>query len=284
MSDLGLIIGSSIRIRTVKFYVYCSVWPREGHARVIQLDGMASLNFDTTEQQATTKTFNQTSIALTDISKLEPIEAASVTISLTLKDIGDDCSYLSKTVLEKRRERKVRMLLQGLAIVKGCVIKPRELRNNKSSAYKEIYNVSVEDTMPITGDTGCVTVSENTTILVRSVRMTSSLGEDNRFTMAGMDEASKMLKEMLKYPFEYPESFAHLDLECPKGILLQGAPGVGKTLLVKTVAADCDAQLITINGTDVFGPHSGESEENLRNVFEKARYYHKIVFLQLGQI
>lgn len=271
MSDLGVIIGSSVRIRTDRFYVYCSVWPREGKGRIIQFDNMVCLNFNTTRQQATTKTANQTSVALTDISKLEPTEAASVTISLTLKAIGDDWSYLSKTVLEKRRERKVRVLLLGLFIVKGCVIKPRELRNNKSCVYREIHDVLVEDTLPVTGATSCVSVSENTKIIVRSVKMTSSLGDDNKFTMAGMDDASKMLKEMLKYPFEYPESFAHLDLECPKGILLQGAPGVGKTLLVRTVTADCNAQLITINGTDIFGPHSGESEENLRNVFEKAR-------------
>ncbi|XP_031553473.1 spermatogenesis-associated protein 5-like protein 1 isoform X2 [Actinia tenebrosa] len=271
MSDLGVIIGSSVRIRTDKFYVYCSVWPREGRARIIQFDSMVSLYFDKTEQRAAKKTLNQTSIAMTDISKLEPIEAAAVKVSLILKDIGDDCSYFSKTILDKRRERKVKMLLQGLTIVKGCVIKPRELRNNESSIYREIYSVTVEETMPIISDAGCVTVSANTTIHVQSVRMGSLFGEGNRFTMAGMDEASKILKEMLKYPFEYPESFAHLDLECPKGILLQGAPGVGKTLLVRTVTDDCNAQLITVNGTDVFGPHSGESEENLRKVFEKAR-------------
>jgi len=76
---------------------------------------------------------------------------------------------------------------------------------------------------------------------------------------------------VLSYPFQYPKCFSHLRLECPKGILLQGAPGVGKTLLVKSVASQCSAQLITLNGTDVFGPHPGEREENLRKTFEIAR-------------
>jgi len=76
---------------------------------------------------------------------------------------------------------------------------------------------------------------------------------------------------VLSYPFQYPKCFSHLRLECPKGILLQGAPGVGKTLLVKSVASQCSAQLITLNSTDVFGPHPGESEENLRKTFEIAR-------------
>ena len=279
MSDLGVIIGSSVRIRTNRCYVYCSVWPREGYARIIQFDRIVSLDTNITEQQASNTTLNPPSIALKDILKLESKEAISVTVSLTLKDTGGDCSYLSQKVLEKRRERRVKMLLQGLAIVKGCVIKPRELRNNKNSVYRDIYSVAIEDAIPINDGSGCVNVSANTTVLVTSVRMTNSLRDDNSFTMAGMDEAANMLREMLKYPFEYPVSFAHLDLECPKGILLQGPPGVGKTLLVKNVTAVCNAQLITVNGTDVFGPHSGESEENLRNVFEKARYLHYSIIL-----
>jgi ATP-dependent 26S proteasome regulatory subunit len=163
------------------------------------------------------------------------------------------------------------MLLKGLTVVKGCVIKPRVIRNVKNCFSKEIFSVIIENATPLNDDGSCVVVvTENSEIHVQSVKMSNSMDEE-KSVIAGLDEASQMLKEMLKYPFEYPESFAHMNLECPKGILLQGVPGVGKTLLVRTVTGECNAQLITINGTDVFGPHSGESEDNLRKVFEKAR-------------
>ena len=116
-----------------------------------------------------------------------------------------------------------------------------------------------------------VQVTDKTKILVQSIRRGSELENENNNILAGLDNTVRELQEVLNYPFQYPKCFDHLGLDCPKGILLQGAPGVGKTLLVKSVTSQCNAQLITLNGTDVFGPHPGESEENLRKTFEIAR-------------
>ena len=114
-------------------------------------------------------------------------------------------------------------------------------------------------------------VTDKTKIIFESIRRGSELENENNKILTGLDDTVKELQEVLNYPFQYPKCFDHLGLDCPKGILLQGAPGVGKTLLVKSVTSQCNVQLITLNGTDVFGPHPGESEENLRKTFKIAR-------------
>ncbi|EDO45694.1 predicted protein [Nematostella vectensis] len=110
-----------------------------------------------------------------------------------------------------------------------------------------------------------------TNINIESVKVGSSVDSGN-IILSGLDDSIKMLKELVQFPLYYPESFSHLGINGPKGILLVGAPGVGKTLLVHKATVDCGIKLVSTNGTDVFGPHAGESEENLRRVFNKARY------------
>ncbi|KAI8604363.1 P-loop containing nucleoside triphosphate hydrolase protein [Dissophora ornata] len=92
----------------------------------------------------------------------------------------------------------------------------------------------------------------------------------NLKVLPGLEGPIKALLEVVSYPLLYPDLIARLNIECPKGILLHGPPGVGKTLLVSTVAHICHAQMITIYGPEIFGPYVGESEEKLRQKFEQA--------------
>ncbi|KAF9102953.1 hypothetical protein BGX27_010801 [Mortierella sp. AM989] len=88
--------------------------------------------------------------------------------------------------------------------------------------------------------------------------------------LPGLEGPIKALLEVVSYPLLYPDLIARLNIECPKGILLHGPPGVGKTLLVSTVAHICRAQMISIYGPEIFGPYVGESEEKLRQKFDQA--------------
>jgi transitional endoplasmic reticulum ATPase len=88
--------------------------------------------------------------------------------------------------------------------------------------------------------------------------------------VGGLETPMNSLREMIKLPFEFPDIFNHLGVECPKGILLKGAPGVGKTLLVNSIAKECAAKLLTINGPEVYGPYVGDSEQKLRQIFLEA--------------
>jgi transitional endoplasmic reticulum ATPase len=87
----------------------------------------------------------------------------------------------------------------------------------------------------------------------------------------GLDEVKQHLKEAVEWPIKQPEIFTRLGIRPPKGILLYGPPGCGKTLLARAVATESEANFISIKGPEVFSKWVGESEKAIREVFRKAR-------------
>jgi len=89
--------------------------------------------------------------------------------------------------------------------------------------------------------------------------------------IGGLDEVKQDLKEAVEWPMKNPEIFTRLGIKPPKGILLYGPPGAGKTLLARAVATESEANFITIKGPEIFSKWVGESEKAIREVFRKAR-------------
>jgi transitional endoplasmic reticulum ATPase len=89
--------------------------------------------------------------------------------------------------------------------------------------------------------------------------------------IGGLDEVKQHLKESVEWPIKTPEVFERLGIKPPKGILLYGPPGCGKTLLARAVATESEANFISIKGPEVFSKWVGESEKAIREVFRKAR-------------
>jgi transitional endoplasmic reticulum ATPase len=89
--------------------------------------------------------------------------------------------------------------------------------------------------------------------------------------IGGLDEVKEDLREAVEWPLKTPEIFTRLGIKPPKGILLYGPPGCGKTLLGKAVATESAANFITIKGPEIFSKWVGESEKAIREVFRKAR-------------
>lgn len=88
--------------------------------------------------------------------------------------------------------------------------------------------------------------------------------------IGGMASTIDQLREMVELPLRYPELFERLGVEPPKGVLLHGPPGTGKTRLARAVANESDAQFFLINGPEIMGSAYGESEQRLREIFEEA--------------
>ena len=88
--------------------------------------------------------------------------------------------------------------------------------------------------------------------------------------IGGIKEIVHKVREMIELPLRHPELFERLGIEPPKGVLLYGPPGCGKTLLAKAVANESGANIISISGPEIMSKWYGQSEENLRKIFEEA--------------
>jgi len=89
--------------------------------------------------------------------------------------------------------------------------------------------------------------------------------------IGGLEDVKRELREAVEWPLKNPEIFKRFGIRPPKGILLYGPPGCGKTLLARAVATESEANFITIKGPEVFSKWVGESEKAIREVFRKAR-------------
>ncbi|WP_228242731.1 CDC48 family AAA ATPase [Porphyrobacter sp. GA68] len=119
---------------------------------------------------------------------------------------------------------------------------------------------------------GIVHIDENTEV---ELRAEFEEPRDGRATVnyddvGGMGDTIDQLREMVELPLRYPELFTRLGVDPPKGVLLHGPPGTGKTRLAQAVANESDASFFTINGPEIMGSGYGESEKRLREVFEEA--------------
>ncbi len=98
--------------------------------------------------------------------------------------------------------------------------------------------------------------------------------------IGGLKPQLQRIREMIELPLRYPEVFARLGIDPPKGVLLHGPPGTGKTLIARTIAHETDARFFSVSGPEVVHKFYGESEAHLRKIFEEAaRRSPSIVFL-----
>ena len=89
--------------------------------------------------------------------------------------------------------------------------------------------------------------------------------------VGGLEEVKEALREAVEWPLKNPEVFTRMGIKPPKGILLHGPPGCGKTLLARAVATESEANFISVRGPEIFSKWVGESEKAVREIFRKAR-------------
>lgn len=89
--------------------------------------------------------------------------------------------------------------------------------------------------------------------------------------IGGLEDVKRELKETVQYPVQYADKFELFGMNAAKGVLFYGPPGCGKTLLAKAIANECKANFISVKGPELLTMWFGESEANVRNLFDKAR-------------
>lgn len=168
-------------------------------------------------------------------------------------------------------------MVEGNIITKDAVISKSDLFSLKVvSTFPEESIVLLTPATKISLIDGSSSTTDQLSELEQSLENMSLVGKDiDTMTenMSSLQKAHNALYEVVCFPFLYKDWINQLHIECPKGVLLYGPPGVGKTFLVSSIAKRCNAKMFIIQGPEVYGPFIGESEEKLRAKFNEARNY-----------
>ncbi len=128
-----------------------------------------------------------------------------------------------------------------------------------------VTGVSPDDPAIVTGNTK-INISRVSSDSISQKSHSDVAYED----IGGLATELEQVREMIELPMSHPELFKRLGIDPPKGVLLHGPPGTGKTLIAKAVANEVNADFHTISGPEIMSKYYGESEEQLREVFEEA--------------
>ena len=131
---------------------------------------------------------------------------------------------------------------------------------------------SVQFTVAKMQPQGIVKMTHDTTlkILTEPAAETKGVPRITYEDLGGLEEEIQRIREMVELPMRHPEIFQTLGIDPPKGVLLLGPPGCGKTLLARAVANESDANFFSINGPEIISKFYGESEAKLREIFQQA--------------
>ncbi|MHC1628263.1 MAG: AAA family ATPase, partial [Candidatus Nezhaarchaeales archaeon] len=158
-------------------------------------------------------------------------------------------------------EDYIKHLLEGRAVTRGDYVPVGIMGRTVDFIVTSIQ--PTVDAVIVAPDTQIV-ISEKVEKALRAIPRVTY--ED----IGGLKDVIMKIREMVELPLRHPELFERLGIEPPKGVLLYGPPGCGKTLLAKAVANETNAHFISISGPEIMSKFYGESEERLREIFKEA--------------
>jgi transitional endoplasmic reticulum ATPase len=240
MSKLGLSVGDIVQLSSKKGFGIAKIMPTYPDMRnqgIVQLDGLTRRN---------------AGLSLDEKAVIQVIACKQATritlIPTSIKPSARDLEYIGS-------------LLDGLPVQKGDLVRVN-LFGSRSTEFK------VESTAPV----GAVLINPTT-----ALAMGQGEGEKSNSTprlsyedVGGLKGQVRRIREMIELPLRYPEIFDRLGIDAPKGVLLTGPPGCGKTLIARIIAQETDAQFFTISGPEIVHKFYGESEAHLRKIFDEA--------------
>lgn len=152
-------------------------------------------------------------------------------------------------------------LLEGLPVVGGDKVRP-------STAGFKNWEFTVVETVP----EGVVVIRTGTTLAVKPAPGVAQGPRKVTYKdIGGMNTELQQVREVVELPLKYPQLFERLGIDAPKGVLLFGPPGCGKTMTARAVAGETSAHFIHISGPEIVHRYYGDSEAHLREVFKEAR-------------
>ena len=247
LQRLGVAVGEIVTV-TGKRTTVCKAMPaykeQRGQARM-QIDGLARENAGAALDE------------IVPVQKVASRPAERVVLTPTTITPADrDLKYIGG-------------LLDGLPVLAGGRVRAT-LFGSRWTEFK------VESTVP----SGAVVINPTTQLVVGKATAEETRRVLSYEDIGGLKRQLHRVREMIELPLRYPEVFERLGIEAPKGVLLHGPPGCGKTLIARAIAHETEAAFFSVNGPEIIHKFYGESEAHLRKIFEEAtRRAPSIIFL-----
>lgn len=250
IEKIGAEVGSVIGI-TGKRKTYAKLMPAYMEDRgkgLIKIDGI-------TRENAQVSLDEKVKISRVDSRPATLVVLAPLTSATTFKE--KDTKYIGK-------------LIEGLPLACGD-------RVRVALFGTRFQDFNVVETQP----KDVVLIQSNTSIKIKGGKILPTASTKFSYEdIGGLGKEIQRIREMIELPLKYPEIFERLGIDAPKGVLLYGPPGCGKTLIAKAVASETDAFFLHLSGPEIMHKFYGESEAHLRKVFEEAQAHApSIIFL-----
>eukprot|EP00521_Asterionellopsis_glacialis_P006060 CAMPEP_0195281508 /NCGR_PEP_ID=MMETSP0707-20130614/785_1 /TAXON_ID=33640 /ORGANISM="Asterionellopsis glacialis, Strain CCMP134" /LENGTH=907 /DNA_ID=CAMNT_0040340401 /DNA_START=18 /DNA_END=2741 /DNA_ORIENTATION=- len=160
---------------------------------------------------------------------------------------------------------------EGMIMKRGHVVTMRD-DNGKSLEFSvthvELDGEEEEEEDEEVPVAGALDASSNVVLGAATERVEVGLGYDS---VGGCDKAVQLMRELVELPLRFPELWTTAGVPTPKGVLMHGPPGCGKTLIANALVEETGAHVVIINGPEIMARKGGESEANLRQAFEEAQ-------------
>ena len=244
--ELGVLSGDPVIIEDGQMTV-AKVWPSDDGDRIIRIDG------DT-----------RASIGV-NIGDTVRVRKASVSDARRIK-----LQPATDHADEAPAEEAIRKRLADRLVRVGKRLRIEGYGPYVVTETKPTGSVRVTDSTSVRIDPEIASESDTDSARTDETEETSDTGTTYE-DIGGLDEELDLVREMIELPLSEPELFTRLGIDPPKGVLLYGPPGTGKTLIARAVANEVDAYFETIDGPEIVSKYKGESEEQLRGAFERAR-------------
>ncbi|MEN6382299.1 MAG: CDC48 family AAA ATPase [Rectinema sp.] len=239
---LGIDIGEIIEIEGKRKTVakLMPMYPEDRGRSLIQIDGLLRSNAQVSLDEKVT------------IQKTEWSPAEKIVL---------DPLSMARSISSERDTKYIATLLDSLPLVEGDTIRAN-LFGTRSQDFVVISTIPK----------GSVLIHSKTRIEVKPKGEAKTRGSKISYEdIGGLGKELQKVREMIELPLKYPQIFDRLGIDPPKGVLLHGPPGCGKTLIARAVANETSAYFTHISGPEIMGKYYGESEGRLRIVFEEAK-------------
>ncbi|MHA1535549.1 MAG: CDC48 family AAA ATPase [Promethearchaeota archaeon] len=267
LDNMGLSTGDIVELigkkRTAGIVVASFADKGEG---IIRIDGIQRKNLGSTIGEFVT-------IKPTLASPAREIELAP---TKAIYDIKKQADLIKGKLIDKP------IMAGDIIDVPGAIIKTDE-NNNPMNGFMRMFNMGGGTRRPTLGplrlivlntkpNNEVVRFTRDTRIKInKKIALLNISGEIITYDdVGGLTDEIQRIREVVELPIRHPELFQRLNIEPPKGVLFYGPPGTGKTLMAKAVSQEANAHFHIINGPEIMSKFYGDSEKNLKNVFDRA--------------